>query len=63
VCSTRKQTGKCKRPIIFADMIEEAVADFVRAFDPPHAVRLAVVRRLKAAGRSETDEADRARRS
>ena len=43
-------------------MIEEAVADFVGAFDPPHPVRLAVVRRLKAAGRSETEEADRSRR-
>jgi hypothetical protein len=62
VCSTRKQDGSCTEPIIAAEPIEENIASYVRAFDPPHAVKLAVVRRLKAAGHTGDKAAERAQR-
>ena len=50
VCSSRKQhLNRCAEPIIVAEKIEEAVAAHVRSFDPPHTVKLAVIRRLKDA--------------
>ena len=42
--------------------LEEALAEYVRAFNPPHEVRRAVIRRLKDASSTEDERASRLRR-
>ena len=62
-CARRKQDGSCDQPIVKAEKLEEALADYVRAFAPPKQVRLAVIRRLKEAAREATAEAEKVQRS
>jgi site-specific DNA recombinase len=40
-CSRRKQDGSCDQPIVKAEPLQKALADYVRAFAPPKQVRLA----------------------
>jgi site-specific DNA recombinase len=62
-CAKRKQDGSCDQPIVKAEALEEALAEYVRAFAPPKQVRLAVIRRLKQAASLEDVDSDKAVRS
>ncbi len=37
-CSKRKEDGSCEQPITKAEPLEEALAEYVRGFTPPHEV-------------------------
>jgi DNA invertase Pin-like site-specific DNA recombinase len=63
VCSRRKQDGSCDAPIVPAAELEEGLANYLRAFDPPQQVRLAVLRRLReATQRGDERQAETRRR-
>ena len=62
-CAKRKQEGSCDQPIVKAAPLEEALADYVRAFAPPKQVRLAIIRRLKQAGSRSDPASETARRT
>ena len=47
VCSGRKQVSACAEAAVGADEIEALVATYIQDFSPPHAVKLAIIRRLR----------------
>jgi site-specific DNA recombinase len=66
VCSGRKQGSACAEPAVGADEIEALIATYIQNFSPPHAVKLAIIRRLRevnaeAGTGTVSYQADRAR--